>query len=102
MYPLAKQVMIFCPIIGYVSQYKITKNSNSVGNFSTDVCAILLTSNILRLFYWYSDRFSMALLFQAVVMIVMQLLLLHLCIRVRNQEGYNVKQKCMSGLTKLN
>ena len=81
--------MVFGPVSGYVFQYRLIKTTQSVGNFSTDVCAILLTSNILRVFYWYAARFSMALLFQALLMIVAQIMLLRLCIRVRNQEDEN-------------
>lgn len=72
--------MVFGPVIGYVSQYRLIRRTKTVGNFSTDVCAILLTSNILRIFYWYADKFSVALLLQAILMIIAQILLLKLCI----------------------
>lgn len=86
--------MVFGPVIGYISQYKLIKDTKTLGNFSIDVCAILLTSNILRLFYWYAVRFGKALLFQALLMIVAQITLLHLCIKIRNQEGYRKKHEC--------
>ena len=77
--------MVFGPVIGYISQYKLIKETKSLGNFSIDVCAILLLSNILRLFYWYAARFNLALLFQALLMIVAQIVLLRLCIKIRNE-----------------
>lgn len=84
--------MVFGPVVGYIPQYKLIKESKSLGNFSIDVCAILLLSNILRLFYWYAARFSVALLLQALLMIVAQILLLRLCVRVKNHEDNRVKQ----------
>ena len=81
--------MVFGPIVGYVFQYKLITNTQSVGNFSIDVCAILLTSNILRIYYWYAVRFSVTLLLQAMLMIVAQILLLKLCVEIRN-KGRNM------------
>lgn len=41
------------PVLGYVSQYNLIKKNESVGNFSTIVCAILIFSNILRIYFWF-------------------------------------------------
>lgn len=63
-------VMVFGPVIGYISQYNMIQRTKSLGSFSIDICAILLIANILRLFFWYSsDGFATALVFQSMFMI---------------------------------
>lgn len=74
--------MILAPPLAFLDQYQIIKASKSIGNFSTLTCAILIISNLLRIFYWQAIGFALPLLLQSVLMIVAQLLLLHLCIRV--------------------
>lgn len=39
--------------MGYFSQINLIKREKSVGNFSLDVCAILLFANILRICFWF-------------------------------------------------
>jgi len=74
--------MVFGPIIGYVDQYFTVKKTNSSKGFSLAVSGILLFSNIIRIFYWVIERFETALLFQAIVMSIMQILLLNICLSV--------------------
>ncbi|KAM9973538.1 hypothetical protein ACTFIW_010638 [Dictyostelium discoideum] len=80
-------LFIFAPVIGYVSQYRdIQRTSNSDG-FSTRVCLILLLSNILRCYFWIGKQFDITLLYQSIVMIIAQLLMLHLCISIKSRES---------------
>ncbi len=44
--------MVVGPVLGYVAQYKLIKDNDTVGNFSIDICAILIFANILRIFFW--------------------------------------------------
>ena len=44
--------MIFGPTSGYYFQYDLVKKNKSLGTFSIDVCAILIFSNVLRIFFW--------------------------------------------------
>lgn len=74
---------IFGPTSGYYFQYQLVRKTKSLGSFSTDVCAILIFSNLLRIFFWICRRFDEALLFQSFVMIAVQLLLLRECIKVK-------------------
>src|SRR3990167_3825915 len=68
--------MVFAPVLPYLPQsYMIFSEKNS-GGFSPHICLILLLANILRIFFWYGERFGLALLFQSVVMIATQLLML--------------------------
>jgi len=43
---------VFGPTSGYYFQYKLVKETESLGSFSIDVCAILIFSNLLRILFW--------------------------------------------------
>jgi predicted tellurium resistance membrane protein TerC len=58
--------------MGYIEQYKMIRDTQKVGSFSTDICAILLIANIIRIYYWFATGFGLALLFQAILMICAQ------------------------------
>eukprot|EP00026_Physarum_polycephalum_P011324 Phypoly_transcript_11539.p1 GENE.Phypoly_transcript_11539~~Phypoly_transcript_11539.p1 ORF type:complete len:231 (+),score=29.56 Phypoly_transcript_11539:492-1184(+) len=72
--------MVFGPVIGYVSQYNEIKKRKNASGFSTLVSLILLLSNILRCFFWLGKSFDVTLVYQAIVMIFAQLIMLHLCV----------------------
>lgn len=80
--------MVFGPIIGYVDQYYTVKKTNSSQGFSLAICGILLFSNIIRIFFWTLSHFNYALLFQAIVMSLMQIVLLNICLKVSNQNEF--------------
>lgn len=71
--------MAVCPVIGYVLQYRLILQNESVGAFSIDICLVLLIANILRLNFYPFQRFETALIFQSLFMIAAQLVLLHVC-----------------------
>lgn len=45
-------LMIFGPVIGYISQYKKIVEKKSSEGFNSLITLILLLSNILRIFFW--------------------------------------------------
>ena len=76
--------MIFGPCLGYMLQtYTMVKVKTSDG-FSTYVSFILIISNLLRLFWWYCDRFSFVIFSASVVMIICQLVLLYFWVKIKN------------------
>jgi len=77
---------VFGPTSGYYFQYKLVKETESLGSFSIDVCAILIFSNLLRILFWFCKGFDNALLYQSIVMIIVQLLLLQECIKVKSKS----------------
>eukprot|EP00347_Sterkiella_histriomuscorum_P019285 403342230 len=78
--------MIMGPCIGFIIQgFKMKKEQNSDG-FSPLVCLILLTANILRIFWWYVARFSEVLLIAAMLMVLCQFVLLYLWVSIRLQN----------------
>lgn len=60
------------PISGYYSQLNLIKKQRSLGTFSIDVCAILMISGILRIFFWFEEGYAINLLFQAIFIIIIQ------------------------------
>ena len=74
--------LVIAPVVGYIFQYKIIAENNKVGSFSIYVCAILLISNIFRIFFWLAKGFKLPLLFQSFFMIFAQLILLRICIKI--------------------
>ena len=84
---LVNLVIIFGPLIGYIPQYFQIKRSNSAGGFSPKISLILLSANILRIFFWFLEPFEWPLLVQAGLMIVTQTVLLHCIVTRRKIEA---------------
>ncbi|KAL6626095.1 hypothetical protein U3516DRAFT_582683 [Neocallimastix sp. 'constans'] len=81
--------MVFGPIIGYIDQYYTVKKTHSSQGFSLAICGILLFSNIIRIFFWTLEHFNYALLFQAIVMSLMQIILLNICLKYSNNNEFD-------------
>ncbi len=75
--------MIIGASIGYIAQCRDIQQLKSSKGFSSLVTAILLFSNTLRCYFWVGNRFATALLIQAVVMLAVQVVLLHLAVKYR-------------------
>jgi len=50
---LNELVVVLSPTIGYISQINLIRKDKTTGNFSLDVCAILIFANILRICFWF-------------------------------------------------
>lgn len=70
--PSLYAVIVVGPVLGYIEQYRMVQKTGSVGSFSTDICAILLISNIVRVYFWFAAGFGTPLLLQAFLMITAQ------------------------------
>ncbi|KAI8344284.1 PQ loop repeat-domain-containing protein [Chlamydoabsidia padenii] len=75
--------MVFGPVIGYIDQYRLIYKDGTSAGFNPKTCAILLFANILRIFFWFGERFDTTLLVQSIVMILSQLILLEIVVRYR-------------------
>ncbi|EFA77529.1 hypothetical protein PPL_12132 [Heterostelium album PN500] len=89
-------IMVFGPVIGYVSQYKSMKETRNAEAFSSKVSLILLLSNILRCYFWIGERFETTLLYQALVMIVAQLLMLQLTVSLKASDSISRSRRSLS------
>ncbi|KAH8773213.1 hypothetical protein BGZ57DRAFT_759220 [Hyaloscypha finlandica] len=72
--------IIISPITSYADQtYSMHRTKSSAG-FSLDIPLIMLVASILKVFYYPGARFDTALLIQAFIMIVIQLVLLKIAL----------------------
>jgi hypothetical protein len=79
--------MVLAPNIGFIAQIlKFRKTKTSEG-FSKFLSFILLISNILRIFFWFGKKFQIALLFQSILMIIMQFVLIKECLKFSNLDN---------------
>lgn len=77
---------VILPLLGYVHQYmKIYKLKSSEG-FSKMVSFILIFAFDVRIFFWVGDRFEFAVLMNAISGLIMQLLLLHACVKYSKKK----------------
>ena len=90
---IAALAMIFGGIVPYLPQYRMIYRSKNSSGFSTFVCLALLLANILRLLFWLGHPFEMVLVYQSIVMIVCMIVMLELCIRLRDTGYPNVVKK---------
>ena len=51
---VAEGAIIFGGIVPFIPQYMIISKTQNSDGFSTHVCLILLTANILRIFFWFA------------------------------------------------
>ncbi|KAF2021247.1 hypothetical protein BU24DRAFT_17795 [Aaosphaeria arxii CBS 175.79] len=71
------------PITSYADQIYSIHRTRSSSGFSLDIPLIMLVASILKVYYWFGARFSTSLLVQAVLMIGVHLLLLHVALTHR-------------------
>ncbi|PSK36701.1 hypothetical protein B9Z65_1884 [Elsinoe australis] len=77
---IAPLFLVTSPITSYADQiYSIHRTHSSAG-FSLDIPLIMLVASILKIFYWYGERYDTSLLLQAVLMVGVQTLLLHVAL----------------------
>lgn len=76
-------IMIFAPTSAYYFQYKLIRKTKSLGSFSIDICAVLIFASILRIFFRFGKAYQTALLYQAIIMLLVQIALLRECIKIK-------------------
>ena len=90
--------MIFLPSIGYLFQaIKFHKTKSSKG-FAKFLCLLLLLGNILRIFFWFGKRFETTLLYQAIVVIISQIYLIHTYLKYQEDPPLKDNTPLMSKL----
>lgn len=83
---ISATVMIFGGVAPFIPQYREIKKKNDAEGFSLYVCLVLLIANTLRILFWFGKRYELPLLFQSMIMNFMMLLMIHLCVRVKNRS----------------
>ncbi|KAL1920226.1 uncharacterized protein VTP21DRAFT_1372 [Calcarisporiella thermophila] len=65
---------------------QLTHEDGEIG-FSIDSCGLLLMASLFRIFFWFGKRFDITLLWQSIVMIILQLLLLERCVYLQRPRA---------------
>jgi solute carrier family 66, member 2 len=77
-------LMVIAPNIGFIAQiFKFRKSKSSEG-FSKFLSLTILTSNVLRIYFWLGKRFAIPLLLQSIVSVFMQMTLMNQCLKYSN------------------
>ncbi|KAK8208216.1 hypothetical protein IWZ01DRAFT_437352 [Phyllosticta capitalensis] len=96
---IAPIFIVSSPVTSYADQiYSIHRTRSSAG-FSLDIPLIMLVASILKIFYWLGARFALSLLFQAALMIGVQLLLLHVALTHRPSPYASTHKPFAAGAT---
>ena len=80
-------IFVFSPILSYGLQIAEMVKTRSADGFSTYVSLIVFASNLIRIFWWFSERFSMVLLGTAVVSVAMQFVLIFYWVKIVTNDG---------------
>ncbi|KAJ4462440.1 putative PQ-loop protein [Paratrimastix pyriformis] len=84
---------VVAQVVGFFPQYrKIWKTRDSAG-FSRLVCFALFVANITKLFFFFGKRFAMALLVQAVIMIIIQSFMLEVSVRFKSKKASETRPR---------
>ena len=86
-------LMIFIPSVGYFFQALKFKQTKSTKGFAKFLCFLLLIANILRCIFWLGKRFNITLLFQAIVVIISQIYLIHVYFQYQDELPFKVDNK---------
>ncbi|EME81639.1 uncharacterized protein MYCFIDRAFT_78901 [Pseudocercospora fijiensis CIRAD86] len=84
---IAPVFLVTSPVTSYADQIWSMHKRRSSAGFSLDVPLIMLVASILKVFFWFGDRYDFPLLIQAGIMIFVQLLLLRVALLYRPPFG---------------
>jgi uncharacterized protein with PQ loop repeat len=80
--------MIIAPSLTYVFQIiKFNKTKSSQG-FSKFICLLIFLGNLLRIFFWFGKRFKKTLLYQSILTVILQIILVHYFMKYQNKKLY--------------
>ncbi|XP_046734303.1 solute carrier family 66 member 2 isoform X2 [Diprion similis] len=83
---VASGAMIFGGVVPYIPQYREIKRKEDSEGFSLYVCLALLIANTLRILFWFGKHFETPLLLQSILMNITMLVMIKLCISVKNKN----------------
>jgi len=89
-------LMVFVPSIGYFFQAMKFKQTKSSKGFAKFLCLLLLLANILRIFFWMGKRFTLTLLFQAIVVVISQIYLIHVYLEFQEDQSFYNKERTIN------
>jgi len=84
-------IMTLTPVIPYYAQINTFKNNKSSKGFSIKISLFILSANILRIFFWFGEKFNISLLVQSILMILVQLYLVKVYVEYSEKNAYSKK-----------
>lgn len=90
---IADALMVFCPALSYFSQALKFKKTKSSKGFSKTLSLLLLLTNILRIYFWIAKPFSIALLYQSILVSLTHLYLMHIFLKFQDISEKNIVPK---------
>jgi uncharacterized protein with PQ loop repeat len=83
--------MVISPNIGFIAQIIKFRQVKSSKGFSKFLSFIILIANILRIFFWVGKRFPLPLLYQSILLIFMQIIVLRECLKYSSTNNNDNK-----------
>ena len=80
--------MIAAPSLAYIFQIIKFHRTKSSQGFSKFICLLIFLGNLLRIFFWFGKKFKRTLLFQSIVTVFFQILLVHYFMKYQNKKLY--------------
>ncbi|RPA87073.1 hypothetical protein BJ508DRAFT_185092, partial [Ascobolus immersus RN42] len=87
---VAPMFIVTSPLTSYADQIRNIHVTKSSRGFSLDTPLIMLLASVLRCFYWLGANFEKSLLYQSMIMIVVQLTLLKVALDNRPAHDASV------------
>ena len=81
--------MAISPSVNYLFQARKFHKTKSSTGFSNFLCLTTLLSHTLKIFFWFGKRFKYTLLIQSVLVVLIQLYLIFLCIKFKEEKNEN-------------
>ena len=79
------------PVINYLFQvFKFNSTKSSKG-FSQYLCLVTILLHTFKIFFWFKEKFKNTLLIQSIVVIIIQLYLIYLCVKYK-EDTKNYQQ----------
>ncbi len=78
--------MVVAPLLTYCFQIRKFYKTKSSRGFSKFICFLLFMGNTFRAFFWFGTRFKITLLYQAIGVVIFQVILIHLCVKFQDKE----------------
>lgn len=78
-------IMTLGPAVNYIFQaMKFHKTKSSIG-FSNYICLITMMAHTTKIFFWFGKRFVITLLFQSILVILIQLYIIYLSVKYKKK-----------------
>ena len=83
--------IVIVPVINYLFQvFKFNSTKSSKG-FSQYLCLVTILLHTFKIFFWFKAKFKNTLVIQSIVVIIMQLYLIYLCLKFK-EDTKNYQQ----------